>query len=164
MKTQLNWKKGAFSTTYNLFDRGRQIGYLHDFTFKQRSEGEIHGKKYLFKTRGFFKQHTEIIDLQTNVPVGSIHYNSWMNKAEIKLHNQSCHWKYDNGWQTRWSITDASGKQLRFAGGMTKGIVDGEDPEDLLVLTGLFVTNYYTQAGIAVLVAVFIPIWVSVIN
>jgi len=28
----------------------------------------------------------------------------------------------------------------------------------------LFVTNYYQQAMIAIMVAVFIPIWVSVIN
>jgi len=53
---------------------------------------------------------------------------------------------------------------LSFAGRMHKGSIDGDDPQDLHVLTGLFVTNYYTQVGIAVLVAVFIPMWVSVIN
>jgi len=137
---------------------------LHNHAFKQKSDGEIHGKKYRFSTQGLFKQQTEIIDLQTGQQIGSIHYNSWMNKAEIKLHKRSWHWRYDNAWQTRWSITNSSGKQLNFAGGMNKGTMEGYDPEDLLVLCGLFVTNYYTQAGIAVFVAIFIPIWVSVIN
>lgn len=160
----MKWTKGALSSTYKLFEQGRQVGYLHDKTFKQKSEGEIRGKKCLFRTQGLFKQQTQIIDLHTDQQIGSIQYNSWMNKAEIKLHNNSYHWKYDNGWQTRWSITDERGLSLRFAGGMTKGKLEGDIPDDLLVLSGLFVTNYYTQAGIAVLVAVFIPIWVSVIN
>lgn len=160
----MNWTKAAFSSTYKIFEHGRQIGHLHDRTFKQRSEGEIRGQKYLFKTQGVFKQQTQIIDLQTEQQIGSIQYNGWMNKAEIKLHERSCHWKYDNGWQTKWSISDDRGQSIRFAGGMTKGMVEGHKPEDLLVLTGLFVTNYYTQAGIAVFVAVFLPIWISVIN
>ena len=87
-----------------------------------------------------------------------------MNKAEIKIHERSYHWKYDNAWQTKWSISDEKGVLLNFAGGMTKGSIEGNEPVDLHVLTGVFVTNYYTQVGIAVLVAVFIPIWVSVIN
>ena len=73
-------------------------------------------------------------------------------------------WKYDNAWQTKWSMSDDNGVYMSFAGGMTRGSIEGDDPEDLHVLTGLFVTNYYTQTGIAVLVAVFLPIWISVIN
>lgn len=160
----MNWTKGALSSTYKIFEHGRQVGHLHDKALKQRSEGEIRGRKFRFKTNGFFKQHTQIIDLQTDMQIGSIQYNSWMNKAEIELNNKKYHWKYDNGWQTKWSIADDSGQSLRFAGGMSKGSVEGNNPDDLLVLCGLFVTNYYTQAGIVVFVAVFIPIWVSVIN
>jgi len=53
---------------------------------------------------------------------------------------------------------------MKFAGGATKGTIECEEIDDLLVLTGLFVTNYYQQAMIAVIVAVFIPIWVTVFN
>lgn len=164
MRENLHWKKGAFSTTYKLFAGEEQIGYLQDRTFKQTSHGEIRRKKYQFKTQGIFKQHTQIFDADKQEAIGSIRYNSWMNKAEIMIHNRRYRWKYDNGWQSKWSITDSSGKKLRFAGGMTGGSVEGRDPDDLLVLTGLFVTNYYTQAGVAVFVAIFVPIWVSVIN
>ena len=164
MKTQLNWKKGAFSTYYKIFSRGQSIGHLHDRTFKRYSDGEIRNKKYRFQTHGVFKQHTEIIDQESHKAIGSIQYNSWMNKAEIKIQNRSYYWKYDNAWQTKWSISDEKGILLNYAGGMTKGSIEGENPNDLPVLCGLFVTNYYTQAGIAVFVAVFIPIWVSVIN
>ncbi len=103
MLTRLIWKKGALSTTYKIFAGERQIGHLQDNAFKQRSDGEIHQKKYQFKTEGLFKQHTRIIELGTQKVIGSIEYNSWMNKAEIKLHDRSYHWKYDNSWQSKWS-------------------------------------------------------------
>jgi len=164
MKTRLIWKRGAFSTTYQILSNGQSIGQLQDNAFKRYSDGEIRQKKYRFHTEGMFKQKTQIIDLESNEVIGSIEYNSWMNKAEIKIHDSSYHWKYDNAWQTKWSISDEKGVLLNFAGGMTKGSIEGNDPVDLHVLTGVFVTNYYTQVGIAVLIAVFIPIWVSVIN
>jgi hypothetical protein len=164
MKNQLYWKRGAFSTTYQIFSKGQSIGQLHDSAFKRYSDGEIRHKKYRFHTEGMFKQHTKIIDQESNKVIGSIQYNSWMSKAEIKIHDRSYHWRYDNVWQSKWSISDDKGILLNFAGGMTKGRIEGDHPEDLHVLTGLFVTNYYTQVGIAVFVAVLIPIWVSVIN
>lgn len=164
MKTRLTWRKGAFSTTYKILSNGQQIGQLQDNAFKQTSDGEIRQKKYRFKTKGLFKQLTHIIDPETNEVIGNIEYNSWMTKATIHFSDRDIYWKYDNRWQTKWSMQDEKGVYMSFAGGMTKGSIECDDPEDLLVLTGLFVTNYYTQAGIAVFVAVFIPIWISVIN
>ncbi len=164
MKTRLTWQKGAFSSTYKILSGGQQIGWLKDNAFKQTSDGEIGQKRYRFKTEGLFKQKTHIIDQETNEVIGNIKYNSWMTKATIRLSDREIYWKYDNGWQTKWSIFNDHGVQLRFAGRMTKGTIEYDDPEELLVLTGMFVTNYYQQVGIAVLVAVFIPIWVTVIN
>jgi hypothetical protein len=164
MKTTLHWKKGAFSSTYKIYSDGHEAGWLKDQTFKQKSDGEIRHKKFRFKTEGLFKQQTHIIDLESNEVIGNIQYNSWMTRADIRIHDRFFRWKYDNGWQTKWSISDDHGVLLSFAGGMTKGSIERSDPEDLLVLTGLFVTNYYTQVGIAVFVAVFLPIWISVIN
>ena len=61
-------------------------------------------------------------------------------------------------------LTQLFWKRRAFSTHEVIGSIEGNDPDDLHVLTGLFVTNYYTQVGIAVFVAVFIPIWVSVIN
>lgn len=48
-----------------------------------------------------------------------------------------------------------------FAGGMSKGSIEADRMDDLLVLTGLFVTNYYRQMAVIILVAIFIPILAS---
>ena len=164
MKTNLSWKRGTFSTTYKIYSDEQAIGELQNFTFKQISHGSIHQKKYSFKTKGLFKQETQILDGESERPIGNITYGSMMTKATIQLSGRTINWKYDNGWQTRWSLFDDQGIHMKFVGRSTKGTIECEELDDLLVLTGLFVTNYYQQAMIAVFVAVFIPIYVTLFS
>jgi len=164
MKTVLHWKKGTFSTTCQIFSGEETLGELANYAFKQTAEGVIRNKRYLFRTKGLFKQETQIIDGENDRVIANITYNSMMSKATIQFTDRTVYWKYDNGWQTKWSLFDSQGIYMKFAGGHSKGTIECEEEDDLLVLTGMFVTNYYQQAMIAIMVAVFIPIWVSVIN
>ena len=50
------------------------------------------------------------------------------------------------------------------SGSWTKGEIDSNVNDELMVLCGLFVTNYYWQMIIATLIAVFIPILVAWAN
>ncbi len=164
MKTVLHWKKDTFSTTYRIFSGEETIGELASYTFKQAAEGVIRNKRYLFRTKGFFKQETQIVDGENDQVIANIIYNSMMSKATIQFKDRTINWKYDNGWQTRWSLYDDKGIHMKFAGGYSRGTIECEEEDDLLALTGMFVTNYYRQAMIVIMVAVLIPIWVSVIN
>ena len=164
MKTNLSWKRAAFSTTYQIYSNERSIGQLQNRSFKQISEGRINKKKYSFRTKGVFKQETQIMDGDSKKVIGNIRYNSMMTKASIKLEDRTLSWKYDNGLQTRWSLFNDQGTLMKFAGRATKGTIECEEVDELLVLTGLFITNYYQQAMIAVFVAVFIPIWVTLFS
>lgn len=161
MKSVLNWKRGTFSTTCRIFSGKEPIGELTNNAFKQTAHGVIHNKRYLFKTKGLFKQETQILDEVSHQLLGNITYNSWKSRATIRNADRTLFWKYDNGWQTRWSLYDDQGILMKFAGGSSKGTIECEEEDDLLILTGMFVTNYYQQAMIAVIVAVFIPIWVT---
>ncbi len=164
MKTVLTWKQGAFSSTVLISSGEKVIGELKNYTFKQIADGLIGNKRYRFKTKGVFKQETQIIDGSSDQVLGNISYNSWKSRATIQFTDRTLYWKYDNRWQTRWSLFDDRGTLMKFAGRMSKGTIECEKYDDLLVLTGMFVTNYYQQAMIAILVAVFIPIWVSLFN
>lgn len=164
MKTVLHWKRGAFSSTCRILSGEEIVGELASYTFKQTAEGVIRNKRYLFRTKGLFKQETQIIDGVSNRVIGNITYNSMMSKATIEFKDRTVSWKYDNTWQTKWSLYDKLGIFMKFAGRQFKGTIEFEEEDDLLVLTGMFVTNYYQQAMIAIMVAVFIPIWVSVLN
>jgi len=164
MKTTLHWKKGTFSSSRQIFSGEERIGDLMDRTFKQTSEGIIRNKSYRFKTKGVFKQETQILDRASERVIGKITYNSMISKATIHLSDRTVYWKYDNGWQTKWSLFDDQGTLVKFAGRNSRGNIEYDMEDDLLVLIGMFVTNYYQQTMIAVFVAVFIPIWISIGN
>jgi hypothetical protein len=101
MQTKLTWKKNSFSGLYSIYSNGQQIGMLKDKTFSQIASGELNGKKYTFKTKGFVKQHTEIIDNSENKVIAEIKFNNWMTKANIIIENKTINWQYDNVWNTK---------------------------------------------------------------
>lgn len=151
-------ENGIFSGIYNINSDGRHIGYLKDKSFSQIATGEINGKQYIFRTKGFINQNTEIINCAENIVVGDINYNTWKTSATISINNKITHWKCDNIWNTKWSMFNSDGLFIKFSGSSSKGQIESEVNDELLVLTGLFVINYYWQAMIVVLVAVFIPV------
>ena len=164
MKTNLRWEKEIFSSTYSIYSNNQLIGKLKDKTFSQSADGELNGKEYLFMTKGLFKQRTEILDKADNKVIGEITYNTWMTKASLSFNNKKANWKYDNMWSTKWSIFDSEGIEIKFSGLSRKGQIETNSDDPLLLLSGLFVTNYYWQMTVVVLVAVFVPIWATVLN
>ena len=164
MQTNLKWKKGIFSSTYNIYSQGQFIGKLKNSSFSQIAEGEINGKKYTFITKGFFNQQTEIHDTINNRVIGNITYNGWMTKATLSILDKKINWKYDNLWNTKWSIFDSEGIKIKYSGSSLKGQIESNTDDDLLLLTGLFVINYYWQITIIIIFVAFIPIWTSVLN
>jgi hypothetical protein len=153
MEAKLNWKKGIFKETYEIYSNGLLVGTLKENLWKQMAYGELNGKKVIFKTHGFLKQETQIIDPSSNLIIGNITYNSWMTKV--------ANWKYDNAWNTKWSISNSEGVQIQSQGSSSKGTIEHQTQDDLLILSGLFVTNYYWQVSIAVMIAVIIPIFAT---
>ncbi|MBM2817033.1 MAG: hypothetical protein HW421_3795 [Ignavibacteria bacterium] len=154
MSTSLKWKKGFFKSTCEIISGGNIVGWLKDSTWRQSSEAEINGKKYTFKTKGFFKQETQIIDSGNQV-IGKISYNAWMSKAIIEYSGKTVNWKYDNIINTKWSISDSLGNIISYKGSFTKGEIEYDIQDDLLLLTGLYIEDYYSQvASSAVIVSV----------
>ena len=160
----LHWKKEFFSSSYSIYSADGKIGQLNENPWKQSAEGECNNRKYLFRTRGFLKQVTEIVDPATNYSVGKIEYNAWKSRATITYLDQTFHWQYENLWQTRWSITDHRGLKVDFQGSLHKGSIEGQDITEFQILAGLFVTNYYIQSSIVIFVAIFVPIIASISN
>jgi len=164
MQTKLRWKKHLFSNLYTIYSNGQQIGILKDKTFSQTANGQLNGKAYTFKTNGFFNQRTVIINSLENKVIGVITYNNWMTKALILANNETINWQYDNLWNTKWSIFSSEGANIKYSGSSTSGQIDSNIDDELLLLIGLFVVNYYWQMSIAVLVAVFVPVWLTIMN
>jgi hypothetical protein len=164
MQTNLKWDKGTFSNTYNIYSQDQVIGKLRNSSFSQIAEGELNGKKYTFITKGFFNQQTEIRDAIDNKLVGNITYNGWMTKATLSILDKKINWKYDNLWNTKWSIFDSNGIEIKYSGSSSKGQINSNTNDDLLILSGLFVTNYYWQITIVLIIVASITIWTTVLN
>ena len=158
MQLIYNWKKGIFSESYKIFNNETQIGSLSNKSFSQTSRGELNEKKYTFKTTGFFNQHTQIIENNDNKIIGEITYNNWMNKATININGQKFELKYNNIWNSKWSITSLNETQISYNSSTSTGQIQSNTDNELLILSGLFVANYYLQMTLAVLLIVFIPI------
>jgi hypothetical protein len=162
MQTKLTWKKGVFSNSYRIFRDDVQIGKLQDKVLSQTIPGDLEDSAFLFRTKGFFRQHTEIIDSRENKIIGEITYNTWKTKATISINQKTLNWQYNNVWNTKWSLSAEEGIIINYAGSSTKGTIDSRTEDPLLILSGLFVTNYYWQASLAIFVAVLIPVWLTV--
>ena len=125
---------------------------------KITSRGELNEKKYTFKTTGFFNQHTQIIENNENKIIGEITYNNWMNKATININGKKFELKYNNIWNSKWSITSLNETQISYNSSTSTGQIQSNTDNELLILSGLFVANYYLQMTLAILLIVFIPI------
>ncbi len=158
MKNTFTWKKGPFARTYEVFSGLTRIGSLHDNPFSRSSEGEINGRNYIFKTVGFFNQKTEITDNLEGRIIGEIEFGRWMTSATLTIRNNPVHWKYDNWKNTSWRIYNSGGDLINYKGSTTKGVIESHTKDDLLLLSGLFVTNYFKQTTVAIMIAVFVPI------
>ena len=164
MQTKFSWRKNFFSNLYTIYSNGQLVGKLKDSTFSQTANGELNGKGYTFITKGFFVQHTDIIDPIDYKVIGKITYNTWMTKATISFYNKTINWKYDNLWNTKWSIFDSNGIKIQYSGSSTSGLIDSNIDDRLLLLSGLYVTNYYWQKSIVFYVVAFLPLWIVLIT
>ncbi|NOU18681.1 MAG: hypothetical protein HOO91_14080 [Bacteroidales bacterium] len=149
MEKLISWKRGIFSRTYTFYSNSLEIGFLKIGAWSNNAKGSINGKEYEFITKGLFKQETSIIDCKISSIVGTIIYNSWKSKAIIKLvDGTEYNWQYTNFWHTKWSLN----KELYFInykGSCFKGEIVSYISDELLIISGLFISNYYSQKNAA---------------
>jgi hypothetical protein len=161
MKSILTWKKGIFKNTFEIYSSDSLIGTLKENSWKQTATGELNGTKISFRTKGFFTPETEISDSERNNPIGKITYNTWKTKATIEYNNKSAEWKYDNFLNTKWSLSNSEGVMLQYNGSFSKGEIEVFKQDEILLLAGLFITNYFWQISSMVILAVLLPLWIT---
>jgi hypothetical protein len=164
MKTILNWKKGIFRSTYEIYSQDNPVGYLNEKSWGQSSVGEINGEKYRFKTKGVFKQETQIFKGEDDTPAGKISYNSWMTKAKVEYSGKVYSWSLDNMWSTKWSLHDSDGFFINYACSSSSGTIESDFQHNFLILAGLFIRNFYMQTSAVVMMVALLPIWINILN
>jgi hypothetical protein len=143
--TTLNWKRGFFKSTYEIFLFSTPVGKLKPKTWSHSADAELNGKQYFFKSKGFFKANTEIVDTGKNAIIGEISYSSWRHKARIEYSGKGIDFKFINFWKTKWELSDAKGTLISFSGKSSKGTLEYDGQNDILVLAGLYIACYFWQ-------------------
>ena len=161
MKTKLTWKKKLLGNTSEIFLGETAVGKLIEKTWTQSAEAELKGEKYQFLTKGFLNMETLIIDAADKMIIGKITYNSFRTTAQIEYRNKQYSWKNNNWLNSKWSLTNNEDVQIEYSGGPFKGRLETDSNEFGLILTGLFVSNYFQQSMVAIFIVMYIVLFAS---
>lgn len=161
MQVEINWKKKIFSGVYTIHAYGKQIGELNDKLFSKTATAVLNNERYLFRTTGFFQQHTEIIAQSNNKVAGSITYGTWLTTASITINGKITHWKYSNTWNTKWNVFNDQGVEINYVGSAQTGTISSNTEDALLIICGLFIPHYLWQISLIFILMIFIPILLS---
>ena len=145
METQFYWKTKLFSRKYIIYQYGRMVGELHKVNLSRKIKGEIFGRKLIFETSGFFKQDTQIIDLQDNSVIASITYRRWKHVSAISYQGKDYTWQYENFFRSRWSLGSSNGSIVRYHSKFFNGSIYSYTNDGVLVLAGFYVRNHFRE-------------------
>ncbi len=145
MEQVLFWRKGLFDSSYQVFDQ-QQLKFSMNFSSWQNSAiATTQTGIYLLKSEGFARPETRILNNQ-NETLATITYD-WLGfKARIVFASgETFDWRYQNSWLSRWSLNNLKDKQILFSASAGNGNIHSNIDDDMLVLTGLFIREYYSR-------------------
>ncbi|WP_270090665.1 hypothetical protein [Sphingobacterium sp. SYP-B4668] len=156
MESSLYHWRSDFGTSDSYLYKGTQkLGTLHNSTFEEKAIASLGNSKYTFQTKGTFRQHTQILNPVGQL-VGDIVLTAWGNTATVTLNGHCYQWKSSNWLGTKWELADNTGSKYEMSSDLFGGVIFGNIEDELLLMTGLFLRNYYWQY----MLLAFIPLLV----
>lgn len=158
------WSKGVFSSTFEIFSQKGIAGQIRSRNWSRLTDAVINGKRYLFKTQGFFTVNTLIIDPEKNTLLGKISYNSWRSIARIELKGSTTVLKSESIWRSQWSVWNGNEILMRFKGSATRGTIEVGKSDELLMISSFFAMTYFWKAATIAIVTSLMPIWITILT
>lgn len=159
MEHNFIWHKGFFDSNYQIFkDNNISYSLLFD-TWQNAAKGIGLQNTYQFKTLSLLDTKTQLIDSKGDV-IGLITFNIWQTKAIINMHNDEVfYFEFSGTWFGTWRMTDLKQKQILYKANSTSGMITSNNEDELMLLCGLFIKEFYTRIFVVfLLLIVFIPI------
>ncbi|GGI25161.1 hypothetical protein [Pedobacter mendelii] len=156
MEQILNWRKGLFDSNYQVIGNGLLKFSINFSSLKNTAIATTQKGIYLLKSEGYSNPETKILNNRNEV-LAVIRYD-WLGfKAKIIFTSgEEFDWSFQNSWLSRWSVNNHKDKQIIYNSSTGNGIIHSNTDDDLLILTGLFIREYYTRLLFAFVVLVFI--------
>lgn len=158
MGAKLHWIKEAFSRKTVILDGDHEIGVLwQDSMFSYDVQAKLRNMHVLFDVKGFLKRSVNIHDINGNNKIIGVVNFHFGRKAELLLLNGETYlWRRQNFFMREWSLIQVSENEssevlhyeLLHSFFTDKGEISGrltKEHEELLILTGLFIANYFKR-------------------
>jgi len=149
METRFTWKTKFFSNTMHIYQYEGQVGEIVNKAFSRAATGELNGRKLLFEIKGFFRHETRILDASDESVVADVIISAWKSKAKITYNSREYLWQHENFWNSKWSISNENGAVVKYHSRGMGGDVTSYINDEVLILTGLFIKNYFRQRAAA---------------
>ncbi len=157
MEKKLTWTKGYFDSNYQLFDHGKISGSIHFENWNNDAKGMGLTTNISFKTEGFITPTTHIVNDKNEI-IGVIKYESWQTKATITMTSGEVYgWSFTNSWLSNWMITDFKQQRITYKSNSGNGSIESSATDEIMLLTGLFIREFYARILIVILLILIIP-------
>ena len=145
MEAHYTWNTTLFSRKFEIFRQDFPAGTLSKGGWLSGVEGELNGRRIMFRTKGFFRFETKIIDMHNEQEIAYIRFRNLKLESTL-VHNgreYKCH--FENLLKTRWSIGTRSGALVRYHSQPFKGVITAYTNDEVLILSGFFIRNFLKQ-------------------
>lgn len=132
------------------FSRDQEAGHLKGQAWSRKAEGVLNETKVSFRKKGVFSNKAEITDPETGETLGQIEMSGWRNKARITLGGKTLNWRFTNIWNTRRELLEEGNSIIKYKSRTFSGEAELQIQDGLMMLTGLFIFNHFTQIMLTV--------------
>lgn len=156
------WRKKLLCSKYQLYSDLGYAGKMQDVGTCYSALAQFEETRYKFKVKGLLQQKAEVQDLVDGSAAGEIKFNCWWPGARIRIGDQYWDWRFTDWFFHAFLMTNDHEK-IYFESDRRGGEVFGNTQNNLAIMSGLFVLNYYRQMLIICIVSIFPLLLLSLI-
>ena len=161
MNKNLNWLKDTFDSKYQVFDKGILTFALNFSSFKNSAIATTQDGIFLFKSLGVSKPESHILNNKNEV-LAVITFQWLELKANIEFRGGEKYlFRFQKTWLTEWTINNGTDKQIFYKSKSGSGLVNSNVDDEILILIGLYVKEYFSRLIILFFVFVVVSLLVQ---
>ncbi|MGY3054074.1 hypothetical protein ACVWYG_002277 [Pedobacter sp. UYEF25] len=145
MNYDFNWNKDAFDSKYQVVSQGMLKYALNFESWHNSAIATTQTGIYLFKTQGFSKAESLLVDNRNQV-LAVISFNLISLNATVKFTNgDEYKFLYRRNWISEWSLNNGTDKQVFYKARTGSGLIKSNSDDELLIMTGLYIREYFSR-------------------
>jgi len=144
--------KGRFlRNEYEFYRHDSIVGELKFSVWSRVSTCTLNSRRIIFRTKGFFRSVIFISNTDTDDIIGTINIHRWKSAATISYGDRQYLFSFDNFWHTRWVLSNNQGTVIKYTSRAfsLKGEIQSYTSDEVLILSGLVIRNYFSQRSAA---------------